>query len=159
MPLAAGESETELGELAALVKPPAVDVLQPSLAVAGGLTPLRGIAAVARAARVTVVPHCWGSAVALTATAQALATLRTAGSADVPRALELDTTPNPLRSELAGPPAVRDGRFELPDGPGLGVVPDAAALDAYLVRRAVAPQLARHAGARRAGPASLEGYA
>lgn len=140
MPLAAGESVTELGELAALVKPsPAVDVLQPSLAVAGGLTPLRGIAAAAKTTRVTVVPHCSGSAVALAATAQAVATLRSTGSAGVPPSLELDTTPNPLRSELAAPLGVHDGLCQLPHGPGLGVVPDASVVEAYLVRRAAAP--------------------
>jgi D-galactarolactone cycloisomerase len=133
LPLAAGEGETELGEFASLTSSGAVDVLQPSLCVAGGITPLRRIAAAAERAGVTVVPHCWASAIGLAATAHALTTLP-APTGDVPVALELDTTPNPLRSELAGRLAVHDGRLELPSGPGLGVEPIQAVIDEYLER-------------------------
>jgi L-alanine-DL-glutamate epimerase-like enolase superfamily enzyme len=38
--------------------------------------------------------------------------------------LEVDSNPNPLREELAAPfPALEDGQFVLPEGPGLGVAP------------------------------------
>jgi L-alanine-DL-glutamate epimerase-like enolase superfamily enzyme len=48
--------------------------------------------------------------------------------------LELDATDNPLRTLLAAPfPDTDGGIFHLSDQPGLGVVPDMAALKPFLV--------------------------
>jgi L-alanine-DL-glutamate epimerase-like enolase superfamily enzyme len=45
---------------------------------------------------------------------------------------EWDANPNPLREILPLPP-VRDGKVALTDAPGLGFVPDLAALAPYAV--------------------------
>jgi L-alanine-DL-glutamate epimerase-like enolase superfamily enzyme len=46
--------------------------------------------------------------------------------------VEWDANPNPLREGFPLPGVV-DGAVELPDAPGLGFVPDLAALEAYEV--------------------------
>jgi len=101
----------------------AVDVVQPDLTSAGGITATGRIAANAHETGLRTLPHVFGSAVALAASLQVLATL----PGDV--MLEFDRTPNPIREDLARDPITNDGNeVAVPDGPGLGIELDADVL-------------------------------
>jgi D-galactarolactone cycloisomerase len=104
----------------------AVDYVQPDVTSAGGLTSARRIATLAESNDVRCLPHVFGSAVALAASLQLLATLPGEPM------LEFDRTPNPIREDLATEPIVNEGNaIPIPDGPGLGIEIDEDVLDAF----------------------------
>ena len=106
-----------------------VDVLQPDVNRAGGLTELARIAQIAELAGVLVVPHGWKTGI----TAAAARHLQ-AATPNVPLVEHLspDLFDSPLRRELVTPePAIVDGAMELPTAPGLGIELDAAAVERY----------------------------
>ncbi len=116
-----------------------VDIAQPDLTCAGGLSEGMKIAALAAAFGVQVMPHVWGSGIALAAALQFLAAQPPSPATANPLSglneplLEFDRNPNPLRDELLaeritlGP----DGTVAVPAGPGLGVTVLEEALDRY----------------------------
>jgi L-rhamnonate dehydratase len=106
-----------------------VDVLQPDVNRAGGLTELARIAQLAELAGVLVVPHNWKTGI----TAAAARHLQ-AATPNVPLVEHLspDLFDSPLRRELVTPePAIVDGAMELSTAPGLGIELDAAAVERY----------------------------
>ena len=134
IPVAGGE--TWHGRLAhwQALEAGAVDVLQPDVAGCGGLTEFMKIAALAEVHGVRVVPHVWGTGVAVAAALHALAALPPQPGRHAPREpwLEFDRTPHPYRmAVLAEPIEHRAGRVAVPEGPGLGVEVDRAALAAF----------------------------
>jgi D-galactarolactone cycloisomerase len=126
--IAGGECHTPW-EFRHLFERGGLDVAQPDVCNVGGLTAARRVAAVAREFGVPVVPHVWGTPVAIAASLHLVATLPGRPW------LEFDRSANPLREELAGTSVTPDddGRLAVPDGPGLGVEIDPAALDRYRV--------------------------
>ncbi|MCQ4331990.1 mandelate racemase/muconate lactonizing enzyme family protein [Natronomonas sp. F2-12] len=103
------------------------DVAQPDLCNVGGLTAARRITAECRAAGVPVVPHVWGTPIALAASLSLIATLPGEPW------LEFDRSANPLREELSPDPFVADdsGRVPIPSGAGLGIELDEEAIERY----------------------------
>jgi D-galactarolactone cycloisomerase len=104
-----------------------MDIVQPDVCAAGGISELRKIAALTHAFGVECVPHAWGSAIGLAATVQVLAALPDQPPALRPTSpmLEFEQTPNPLRDLLAREPIVqRQGIVAIPEGPGLGIEVD-----------------------------------
>ena len=65
--IAAGESEFTRFDFRDLIDLAAVDVLQPDLAICGGPSEGRRIAALAEAYQLELAPHCWGSALSFSA--------------------------------------------------------------------------------------------
>lgn len=101
-------------------------VVQPDMTKWGGVTGTLPVArgAVARGKR--FCPHVFGGGVALLASLHLLAAVGGDGS------LEFDRRPNAGRERVVGSLLpVRDGRVPVPQGAGLGAVPDLAALDRY----------------------------
>jgi D-galactarolactone cycloisomerase len=107
-----------------------VDIAQPDLCCAGGLSEGLKIAALASAFGVQVAPHVWGSGVALAAALHFIAALPPSPATANPLApanepvLEFDRNPNPLRDGLLAAPIrldPNDGTVEVPQGPGLGI--------------------------------------
>lgn len=128
VPVAGGECWAFAPEFRRVADVGAADLLQPDVTSAGGLTSARRAAEIADAAGLATYPHVFGSAVALAASLQLLATLP--GS---PR-LEFDRTPNPIREELAVDPIRNEGtEVPVPDGPGLGVEIDPETLTEFRV--------------------------
>ena len=129
--LGGAEMASTLEECRAWIELGGVDVLQPDIARAGGLTELRRIAELAALHGVEVVPHNWKTGI----DAAAARHLQVA-SGNVPL-IEMFTPElfeSPLRRDLVRPePVVIDGHVALPDAPGLGVelVPETVA--AYAV--------------------------
>lgn len=106
-----------------------VDVLQPDVSRAGGLTELRRIAELAEDAGVLLVPHAWKTGI----TAAASRHLQ-AATPNVPLVEHLspELFDSPLRRELVTPePELVDGTFPLPAAPGLGIELDRAAVERY----------------------------
>jgi L-alanine-DL-glutamate epimerase-like enolase superfamily enzyme len=123
------ELATTLEECVAWLEVGRVDVLQPDVARAGGLTGMRRIAELAAVRGAEVVPHCWKTGI----NAAAARHLQ-AASPNVPL-IEMFTPElfdSPLRRELVrGEPTLREGRLPLPDRPGLGIELVAEAVEAY----------------------------
>jgi D-galactarolactone cycloisomerase len=134
MPVAAGESERSRQGYHDLLARRAVDVLQPDIRGCGGFLDFLHLASAAAAAGIAVYPHMFGTAVNLFATLQLLAALPPGTPAHWPAdvLLELDRSPNALREHLAQNPIVRrEDLVQVPDGPGLGLEIDRAALARY----------------------------
>ncbi|MFZ5833532.1 MAG: mandelate racemase/muconate lactonizing enzyme family protein [Planctomycetota bacterium] len=137
--IAGGEAEYTRWGFRDLVVGGCVDIAQPDLCVCGGFSEFQKIAALASTFGVAVVPHVWGSGVALAATLHAIASLppqpHTANP--VPLAnepvVEFDRNPNPLRDALLRRriDIDQEGRVPVPQGPGLGIEVDEEVLSRY----------------------------
>ena len=125
--VAGGENDFTRWGFRDVIAKKAMDIVQPDVCAAGGISEMRKIATLASAFGVECVPHAWGSAIGLAATVQFLAALPDQPPAfrPIPPMLEFEQTPNPLRDALAREPIVqRRGVVAVPDGPGLGIEVD-----------------------------------
>lgn len=136
MAVAGGENDFTRWGFRDIIAKKAMDIVQPDLCAAGGISECRKIAAMASAHGVECVPHAWGSAIGLAATLQWLAALPDTPPAfrPIPPMLEFEQTPNPLRDELAKQPIVQvKGMVQVPDAPGIGIEVDREALARWKV--------------------------
>ena len=116
IPIASGESEQTRFAFRDLIGARAVDILQPDVAIAGGITETLRICALAAAHGLTVAPHLWGSAI-LFASGLQLAT-----ATPCVTLLELTRGDNPLLNQLVHEPFdLREGFVHASDAPGLGI--------------------------------------
>jgi D-galactarolactone cycloisomerase len=121
MALAGGESFCGVQAFRDVLRDGALDLVQPDLAICGGITEGLRIIGLADAFDVPVSPHVWGAGVNFLAALQFVAIL-TAGRGQVSAPLfEYDMSFNPLRDRIYDPKPDREGRIAIPDGPGLGV--------------------------------------
>jgi len=136
MAVAGGENDfTRFGFRDKIVRK-AMDIVQPDVCAAGGLTECKKIAAMASAHGVECVPHAWGSAVGLAATIHFLASLPDQPPCLVPQPvlLEFEQEENPFRDFLAKEPIVqKSGVVAVPGGPGLGIEVDRDVIQKYRV--------------------------
>jgi len=113
----------------------AVDIVQPDTCAAGGISECKKIADMAEAFGVRYNPHVWGTGVAIAASLQLLAVLpsHTPTSLNVLEPLlEFDRTEHPIRQALLTKPIEhKHGVVAIPDGPGLGIEVDRAALKRF----------------------------
>jgi len=108
-----------------------VDVLQPDINRCGGLTEIRRIAELASYHAATVVPHGWKTGITAAAGRHFHAATANSPTFEFLSPLLWDS---PIRRELVHPePEIRDGRMELPTGPGLGIELDEDAVARYRV--------------------------
>ncbi len=123
IPLAAGENLAGFAQFDDALAQRALGVVQPDAAKWGGLSNCAELGRRIRAAGLRYCPHFLGAGVGLLASAHLLAAVGGDGL------LEIDNNPNPLRTLTCGAAGVvRDGRVTLDEKPGLGIVPDLAAL-------------------------------
>jgi L-alanine-DL-glutamate epimerase-like enolase superfamily enzyme len=121
IPIAAGESEQTRYPYRDLLAARAVDIVQPDLSICGGISEARHVASLASAYQLQLAPHVFGGAVIFAAGLQF--------AAATPNVVILEHCHgyNPLLRELAPEQfELRDGCFDFPDGPGLGVAPEPA---------------------------------
>ena len=114
--IAAGESEYNMQGFKEYITNRAVDIVQPDVTKAGGLTIARKIVDLCEAWNVMIVPHGFSSVVNVAANLQLVAS--------IPRAfiLEYRRTPSPLISRLSKKPLTyEDGHLKIPSEPGLGI--------------------------------------
>jgi len=132
IPVATGEALYTAHDFKRLADMRGAHILQPDLSLCGGLGQGRRIADIARLSHTRLSPHVWGSAVGLAAACHFVASLSGyphAGHCPKPTLLEYDVGENPLRDALLKTPIVRKGNKVLvPEGPGLGIELDEAAL-------------------------------
>ncbi|GGD34126.1 mandelate racemase/muconate lactonizing enzyme family protein [Aureimonas glaciei] len=121
LPLAGGESFCGLEAFRDILCAGALDIVQPDLALCGGLTEGMRIAALADAFGVPVAPHVWGTGINVLASLQFAAVLRPRRSSIPFPLLECDMGFNPLRTAIFDPQPDADGFLAVPDGPGLGI--------------------------------------
>jgi D-galactarolactone cycloisomerase len=135
IPVASGECEFTRFGFRELITTRAIDIVQPDTCSAGGISECKKIADMALAYGLRYVPHVWGSGVALAAALQLLAVLPafTPPSLNpLEPILEFDRTEHPIRQALLTIPIEHTrGRVAVPQGPGLGIDIDRAALDRF----------------------------
>lgn len=136
MAVAGGENEfTRWGFREAIVRK-AMDIVQPDVCAAGGLSECKKIATLASTHGVECVPHAWGSAVGLAATIHFLAALPDQPPSLFPFApmLEFEQEENPFRDHLALEPIRQHkGMVQVPKGPGLGIEIDRHIIEKHRV--------------------------
>jgi len=137
IPIASGECEFTRYGFRELITTRAVDIVQPDTCSAGGLSECKKIADMAAACGLRYAPHVWGSGVALAAALQLLAVLPAFTPPSLNPAepmLEFDRTEHPIRQALLTTPIEHaKGRVAVPQGPGLGIEIDRAALERFRV--------------------------
>jgi D-galactarolactone cycloisomerase len=118
-----------------------LDIVQPDISASGGLSEFTKIIALATASNILVLPHVWGSGVALAASLQALALIPGSPHRAFPipfetePVVEFDRNPNPLRDDLLKTPfKLVDGRLGIPQKPGLGIEIDRKVLEKFSIR-------------------------
>lgn len=135
IPIAGGECEYLRAGFLHLFENRCVDIAQPDICAAGGLTEVKKICSLAQTFGVELTPHCWGTGIALSAALHLVSNWDIIpGRLKEPEPLiEFDRTENPLRDELVKPLFVPENdRLKVPDKPGLGVDVDETALTKYL---------------------------
>jgi L-alanine-DL-glutamate epimerase-like enolase superfamily enzyme len=116
IPIAAGETEQTRFAFRDLIEARAADVLQPDVAIAGGITETLRICALASTHGLTVAPHLWGGAVLFASG------LHLAVATPCVTTLEFSRGENPLLHDLVQEPFdLRDGFIYPSDRPGLGI--------------------------------------
>ena len=136
IPIAAGECEYLTAGFRHLVAEHCVDIAQPDICAAGGLTEVKRIVALANTFGVNVIPHCWGTGIAFAAGLHLVSTLDVVpGRLRMPEPmLEMDRTENPLRDRLTLPKfEASDGMVPVPTEAGLGVDVDLDLLEEFRI--------------------------
>jgi D-galactarolactone cycloisomerase len=125
IPLAGGENFLN-AQFDKAIAEHVLQVLQPDVTKWGGISGNLRVARAAVAAGKRYCPHVFGGGIAILASLHLLAAVRGGGM------LEFDCHPNAGRELIVGSLLpVRDGRVPVPQRPGLGVIPELAALSRY----------------------------
>lgn len=140
IPIAGGECEfTRLG-FRDIFATRALDIVQPDICAAGGISECKKIADMASTFGIRYNPHVWGTGIGIAASLQLMATLPThtpTSLCPLEPILELDQTEHPIRQAILKTPLMHvSGAVAIPDGPGLGIEINRDALEAFRVRKA-----------------------
>lgn len=128
IPIALGERLYSRWDFKPFFEASAVDIVQPDLSHAGGISECRRIAAMAEAYDVAVAPHCPLGPIALAACLQVAATSINFVIQEMSLGIHYNDADHDLLTYLVDPDvfAVNDGMVATPQGPGLGIVIDEA---------------------------------
>jgi L-alanine-DL-glutamate epimerase-like enolase superfamily enzyme len=128
VPIAAGEGEVTCWGFEDLIER-GVHVIQPDVAICGGLTVARQASEMARAAGRRAVPHCFSTGVNLAASLHWMAACP---EGDL---VEYCLRPSPLMRRLVrNLPPLEEGRVPVPEGPGLGIELDEEVIAQFRVQ-------------------------
>ena len=127
IPIASGEREFTRFDFQDLLERRALDIAQPDVARAGGMTEIRRIAALTSTHGVRLAPHAWGSGILFAAS------IHVAMSQPNCHILEVTQGYMPMMWEIFNEPFdIRsDGTVHAPDRPGLGFTLRADVLDKF----------------------------
>jgi len=130
--IAAGEWQNTHFEFQDLVDRGQVDVLQPDVGRVGGFTEARKVCQLAADRGRLVVPHCWKSAIGISASAHLAAASPVCPYIEF---LPAELSESLIRTSLVTDEfEVVDGVMRLPTRPGLGITLNRDALERYRVR-------------------------
>ncbi|MDO4620236.1 MAG: mandelate racemase/muconate lactonizing enzyme family protein [Lachnospiraceae bacterium] len=117
IPVAGFETQQGLKNFRNHIKANAVDIVQPDLGWAGGITECRKIGALAEETGRKISLHCFGSAILFAASLQLAAAMPNT------EMIESEENPNPLKSEIGSHPLETDAEmnFFVPQGEGIGM--------------------------------------
>lgn len=124
IPVASGENWHGRYAMLEPLSTRAVDIIQPDVCGVGGFSEMRRVADLAAMFGVRLVPHVWGTAVAIAAGLQFMAALppNPPRRQPIEPILEFDRTKNPFRQAVVETALEHDGgTMHIPDGPGLGI--------------------------------------
>lgn len=124
LPIAAGENAMSLHDMARMFEAGAIDICQPSVIKFGGIAAVAQAAALAKAHSVDYVPHCFYFGPGY------LASLHLAAALAPGAPFELffgDLEASPYHGAVRA----KDGRVQVPPGPGLGIEPDLGVIEHY----------------------------
>jgi galactonate dehydratase len=129
-PIAVGERLYSRWDFKPFLASGAVDIIQPDLSHAGGLTECRKIAAMAESYDVAVAPHCPLGPLALGACLQLAACSPNVIIQEMSLGIHYNEGGHDLLNFCANPDVLTpvDGHLPIPSGPGLGVEIDEAAV-------------------------------
>lgn len=127
--IAGYESEQLAFNFERLIRNDCIDIVQPDLSWAGGITECRKIANMAYAVHKEFAPHCFSSGILLAASAHFLCAIPNAAM------LEMDQNPNGLRTDIVANPLTinEEGQVVMTDKPGLGVELNEDMLQKYIL--------------------------
>ncbi len=134
IPISGGECEYLRYGFQRLLKSNSVDIVQPDICATGGLTEAKKIATLASVYGAEVVPHTWGTGIAISAALHFISNLDDLPGRMKPSPchIEYDRTENGLRDELVTTKMVcKDGEIKISDDPGLGFEFNEDALEKY----------------------------
>jgi galactonate dehydratase len=131
-PIALGERLYSRWDFKPFLASGAVDIIQPDLSHAGGLSECRKIAAMAESYDVAVAPHCPLGPLALAACLQLAGCAPNVAIQEMSHGIHYNQGGHDLYSFCADPAPLQtvDGWLAIPEGPGLGVEIDEAAVRA-----------------------------
>ncbi|MCD6354114.1 MAG: mandelate racemase/muconate lactonizing enzyme family protein [Prolixibacteraceae bacterium] len=135
IPIAGGECEYLRYGFLQLFQNKSIDIAQPDICAAGGITETKRIATMANTFGVEVVPHSWGTGVALHAAMHFISNLDSNPGRmyDSVPWMELDRTENALRDIMVEPLITQEnGYLKVPTRPGLGVEVNEEMLEKFL---------------------------
>lgn len=126
VPIALGERLYSRWDFKPFFAAGSVDIIQPDLSHAGGLSECRRIAAMAEAHDIAVAPHCPLGPIALAACAQLALTTINFAIQEMSLGIHYNSADADLLTYLADPAvfAVSDGTIAAPGQPGLGITID-----------------------------------
>jgi D-galactarolactone cycloisomerase len=134
IPVAGGETEYTRWGFREVFTRRAMDIVQPDTCACGGLSEAKKIADMATAFGVRFVPHVWGTGIGLATALQLHAVLPPSPPRHDPTepVLEFDRSEHPFRQAVLTAPIEHvDGVVAIPDGPGLGIEVDLAAIERW----------------------------
>ncbi len=137
IPISGGECEYLKYGFQTLLSSRSVDIIQPDICATGGLTEAKKIATLASVYGVEVVPHSWGTGIALSAAAHFITNLDEVPGRMYSKScfMEYDRSENGLRDELTvNAIEFKDGIITLSDKPGLGFDVNEEALYKYTLK-------------------------
>jgi D-galactarolactone cycloisomerase len=127
IPIAGGEGLTTRGGFKDAIARRAMTIVQPDVALVGGITECLFVAEMARLWGMPCMPHTWAGGIVIAASVHLLAVLPDASwgrHTDTPM-LELDHVENPFRESLFTTRIeIKDGHAVVPRTPGLGIEVD-----------------------------------
>lgn len=125
IPLAGGECEFTRYGFKNVLGAGAMDIIQPDICAAGGLTECKKISDMAQAFGIRTNPHVWGSGIGIAASLQWMALVPThtpISLSPTQPLLEFDQTEHPIRQAILQTPiAHHSGVVQIPTAPGLGI--------------------------------------
>ena len=136
IPVAGGECDFTRWGFRDILQRRAIDIIQPDTAAAGGLSECKKIADMAAAFGIRYLPHVWGTGIGLAAALQLLAVLPDTPPSYTPKApiLEFDRSEHPFRQAILQSPIEHEsGVVQIPQGSGLGIEIDRAALEQFRI--------------------------